>query len=934
MTQTYKKKLIEVSIPLEAINAASVREKSIRHGHPSTLHLWWARRPLAACRAVLFAQLVDDPSSLPEQFPTSEEQEAERERLFEIIEDLVKWENSTNEEVLERARAEIMRSCGGELPPIYDPFSGGGSIPLEAQRLGLPAYGSDLNPVAVMIGKAMIEIPPKFKDMEPIHPGGKERAFYRNAEGLAEDVKHYGVWMREKAFERIGHLYPKVDMPEEYGGGKATVIAWIWARTVPSPDPAFADVQVPLISSYLLSSTKGKEAWIEPSIDKAAKTISYNIRKGDTKSELDVIKLGTTAGKRQAFRCIMSEAAIPYEYIRKAGRSGKMGQKLIAVVAEGNNGRAFVEPTNLQEDTALSARPKWKPETQLSDNRRDLPTQNYGLTTFGDLFTSRQLVALNTFSDLVHEAREQIEHDALSAEFDSDLTTLRDGGIGAKAYAEAVSLYSSFAITKMADRGSSICSWDSSRSSLRNTFGRQAASMIWDFAECNFLSDSTGNFGGAIDWISKAICGFQPRNSGTVRQQDAQQVSLPAGSVISTDPPYYDNIGYADLSDFFYVWLRRLNRQVFPELTAVLAAPKAEELVAMPYRHGGKTNAEAFFLSGMTQAISNLSSQSAQDYPATIYYAFKQSEIAKEGISSTGWAAFLQAVIEAGYAVVGTWPLRTEMTNRIIASGTNALANSIVLVCRKREDTAAIITRAEFLRELKRELPPAIKDIQTANLAPADIPQSTIGPGMGVFSRYKEVLEADDNPMTVKTALQLINAELDEYLGGIQGEFDDDTRFAITWFEQNGLKAGDYGTANNIATARGISVDSVKHAGIIESQAGEVRILKRAELDSKWEPQAVTHNLTVWECLQYLVRQHEEAGVSYETALLLRKIEGKAGAVKDLAYCLYNICTNNKRPDAKEANAYNALISDWSHLTREAAEVQDIRGTGQINMDF
>lgn len=296
-TNNTKKKLIEVAIPLEAINAASAREKSIRHGHPSTLHLWWARRPLAACRAVLFAQLVDDPSSDLARFPTQEAQEAERKRLFGIIEELVKWENSTNEEVLERARAEIRKSCGGELPPVYDPFSGGGSIPLEAQRLGLPAYGSDLNPVAVMIGKAMIEIPPKFKDKEPIHPGVKDRQFYRNAEGLAEDVKYYGEWMREKAWESIGHLYPQVDLPKEHGGSKGTVVAWIWARTVPSPDPAFSNVQVPIASSFLLSTKAGKETWVEPIVDKQAKTISYRIRHGGTKAELAAAKEGTKAGR-------------------------------------------------------------------------------------------------------------------------------------------------------------------------------------------------------------------------------------------------------------------------------------------------------------------------------------------------------------------------------------------------------------------------------------------------------------------------------------------------------------------------------------------------------------------------------------------------------------------------------------------------------------
>lgn len=939
---TYKKKLIEVAIPLEAINAASAREKSIRHGHPSTLHLWWARRPLAACRAVLFAQLVDDPSSHPDLFPTHEAQEAERQRLFAIIEDLVKWENSTNEEVLERARAEIRRSCGGVLPPVYDPFSGGGSIPLEAQRLGLPAYGSDLNPVAVMIGKAMIEIPPKFKDMPPIHPGIKERSFYRNAEGLAEDVKYYGEWMREKAWERIGHLYPQVDLPKEYGGGKATVIAWIWARTVPSPDPAFADVQVPLATSFLLSAKKGREAWIEPIVDKERKTIDYRVRYGGTSGEIEKAKDGTSAGKRQAFRCVISGDAISYDYIRKKGMAGEIGAKLIAIVAEGNRERAYVSASEMQSSVALSIKPEWAPEVKLHGKTR-VNVSNYGIDTFGDLFTERQLVTLNALTALVAEARAQISQDAEQANIPSDGETLRDGGVGATAYAEAVSVYLAFTVSRFADRNNSLCTWDSGpagtksstggsarTASLRNLFSRQAMPMAWDYGEGNPFSDSGGGYNSALAWVVPAVNALPASKAGYVQMADAQTQRIALDKVVSTDPPYYDNIEYSDLSDFFYCWLRQSLKSVFPDAFGVLVTPKAEELVASPNRHGGREAAEEFFLGGMRNALTSLADQADSDFPATIYYAFKQSEVKEEGISSTGWATFLQAVLEAGYAVVGTWPMRTEMANRMIASGTNALANSVVLVCRKKEASAEVITRAEFIRALKRELPPAIADLQAANIAPADMPQSAIGPGMGVFSRYRAVLESDDSPMSVKAALQLINRELDEYLGGIQGEFDADTRFAITWFEQNGLKAGDYGTANNIATARGISVESVKHAGIVESAAGKVRILKRDEMDAEWEPDADGH-LTVWECCQHLVRLHESHGIGYEAAVMLKKIGSKADDVRDLAYVLYNIC--EKRGDAKEATAYNALIADWADLTREAATAQLSNRSGQMRFD-
>ena len=932
MTAPYKKKLIEVAIPLEAINAASAREKSIRHGHPSTLHLWWARRPLAACRAVLFAQLVDDPSSDLEKFPTPEAQEAERKRLFAIIEDMVKWENSTNEEVLERARAEIRKSCGGELPPVYDPFSGGGSIPLEAQRLGLPAYGSDLNPVAVMIGKALIEIPPKFKDREPIHPGVKDRQFYRNAEGLAEDVKYYGEWMREKAWERIGHLYPQVELPKENGGGKATVIAWIWARTVPSPDPAFAGVQVPIASNFLLSAKAGKEAWIEPVVDRQAKSITYRIRHSGTKAEISAAKEGTKAGRGANFRCLISETAITPDYVKQTGRDGKMGQTLLAIVAEGSRNRVPVAPSEEHSTVALSVKPNWKPETSLPDDPRNFWTVDYGLTTFGDLFTDRQLLALNTFSDLVHEVRAQIEFDGAQAGLSSDPTPLRDGGNGAKAYAEAVSVYLGICVSKASVFLNSLSRWRAGESKTAPAFGRQAIPMVWDYAEVNPFAGAGGDFQGVVMGASGMLDRLRGAADGRLVHHDAQTVEYPRSTVISTDPPYYDNIGYADLSDFFYCWMRPVLRAIYPDGFSVLATPKAEELIAAPYRHGGNEAAEAFFLEGMSRAISNMSSQSSDDYPATIYYAFKQSEVSQDGISSTGWATFLQAVVEAGYAVVGTWPLRTEMATRMIASGTNALANSVVLVCRKKGSTAESITRAEFIRALKRELPPAISELQAANIAPADMPQSAIGPGMGVFSRYKAVLESDDSPMSVKTALQLINRELDEYLGGIQGEFDADTRFAITWFEQNGTGKGEYGVADNLARARGISVDSVKHAGIVESAAGKVRILARDELDEDWDPEDDRH-LTVWECLQHLVRQHEKDGISHDTAVLLKKINTQAEAVKDLAYCLYDISAN-KRKDAKEATAYNALIADWAELTKAAAAIHDTRGDRQIRLDI
>lgn len=927
MTQTYKKKLIEVAIPLEAINTASAREKSIRHGHPSTLHLYWARRPLATCRAVLFAQLVDDPSSHPEKFPTDETVETERDRLFAIMEELVLWENSTNEEVLERARKEIRESCAGELPPIYDPFSGGGSIPLEAQRLGLNSYGSDLNPLAVMIGKSMIEIPPKFKDMSPVHPGIQDNSFYRNAEGLAEDVKYYGEWLRNAAFEKIGKYFPTIDLSSENGSRNTKIIAWLWARTVMCPNPG-CQGEIPLISSFVLSSKKGKEAYLVPEIKDSE--LKFSIAP-EFNSDRLVAKEGFKRGVSGTFECPHCNNVTTRDYIAQEGKEGRIGRVLTSVVCEGARGRFFLPPEKsppfnytVDFDTSFL-------EANFSQNPRDLWCRNFGLNKPRDLFTDRQLLGLNTYTNLIDKVRTQIEEDAIASGFEDDDLSLRDGGLGAKAYAEAVSVYLTFGITRLADISNSLCVWSSSANQAVHLFGRQAIPMVWSYAETALFSDMAGDFRTSLNSIIKALLRFQPTSVGLEFQHDAQTVKLPTGSVISTDPPYYDNIGYADLSDFFYCWMKASLQKVYPELFNYLATPKSDELIAASYRHGDKDSAEKFFLDGMRVAMTNLSRQVNDLFPTTIYYAFKQTEVEKEGISSTGWATFLEAVMGAGFAIVGTWPVRTERETGLKV-GINALANSVVLVCRKRDTEYGTITRGEFIRLLKKELPPAIANLQAANVSPADMPQSAIGPGMGIFSRYLAVLEADDSSMTVKTALQLINVELDEFLNDLHGDFDPETRFSVTWYEQFGYSNGDYGAAESLARARAISVESVKHAGIIQSSAGKVRLLDRLELDETWDPNGDTH-LTIWECCQYLVREFEDGGETAAAMLVKKMGFDRAEAVKDLAYYLYDVCSN-KRQDPKDAKSYNALIAGWSDITRLAASIHDTDTTRQANLDL
>ena len=950
MEQTVtRKKLIEVALPLEAINAASAREKSIRHGHPSTLHLWWARRPLATARAVLFSQLVDDPSSRPELFPTEEGQSQERQRLFRIIEELVKWENTTNETVLEQAREEIRRSwrrtCEDNrdhpraaelfdpdrLPAFHDPFAGGGSIPLEAQRLGLEAHASDLNPVAVLINKAMIEIPPRFAGRPPVNPEarrgrGSTEAQWKGAAGLAEDVRYYGKWMRDEAEKRIGHLYPKIEVTTEmaqerpdlkpYVGRKLTVIAWLWARTVKSPNPAFAEVDVPLASTFMLSTKKGKEAYIEPVIEDG--DYRFTVKVGTPPDEA---KNGTKLARGANFQCVMSKLPIAGDYIKAEGKAGRMSAKLMATVAEGDRGRVYLAPTPEHESIVHGAEPTWMPDVEIPPDRRSMFTPLYGLTHFKHLFTDRQLVALTTFSDLVGEARERVRQDAVAASMPDDSTPLRDKGNGAMGYAEAVGVYLAFALSRSADRGSTICSWDSSpkMEALRNTFGRQAIPMIWDFAEGNPFSESSGNWLKNIDWGAKATINLPCTGRGESHQIDATDQKVTLSKVVSTDPPYYDNIGYADLSDFFYVWLRRSLRATFPGLFATLAVPKAEELVATPYRHNNKGQAEAFFLGGMTRALKCLSEQTHPALPVTIYYAFKQSERTGEsGIVSTGWETFLDAVIQAGFAVTGTWPVRTELGNRLVGMDTNALASSIVLVCRPRGVDVAMATRREFLDALRSELPEALRKMQQGNIAPVDLAQAAIGPGMAIFTRYARVLDASGAAVSVREALALINETLDEALAEQEGDFDADTRWALAWFDQSGFSDGEYGVAETLSTAKNTSVAGMVEAGILTSGGGKVRLLAPAELPQDWDPKADSRR-TVWETTHHLVRVHEQGGDSAAAAIMAH-MGADAETSRDLAYRLYRICDLRNRP--QEALGYNALVRSWGEISGLATQAR------------
>lgn len=948
MTQEFKipKKLIEVALPLDAINAASAKEKSIRHGHPSTLHLWWARRPLASARAVIFSQMVNDPGyerSLGRGV-NKEKARIERERLFQIIEKLVLWENTNNGDVLREAREEIWKSwretCAlnkdhaqakelfnpDELPAFHDPFAGGGALPLEGQRLIQKSYASDLNPIAVLINRATIEIPPRFRNRNPIgpvHSKANQREFNvesTDVHGLAEDIRRYAAWMRAEAQRRIGHLYPSILITKEIAknrsdlgqlvGKEFQVIAWLWVRTVRSPSPAFSSIHVPLSSTFVLSSKADRGAYICPELN--GNTYRLNIKLGST-DDPNIVN-GTKLARGANFKCILSGMPIDADYIKAEGQSKRLGVKLAAMVIEGPSGRLYLPATKEMEEAANSAAPPWVPDAELPNDPRSFWTPSYGLTHYADLFTKRQMMTLHTFAQLTQEVRRQAKIDAVNAGWEDDEISLRDGGSKATAYAEAVSLYLAFAVSKAADRNSALCFWEHPMDRLRGTFGRQTLPMVWDFAETNPLAGAGGDIYGTAVSLAEVLDKLSGDGFGVAVQADAQTQSISAGKVVSTDPPYYDNIGYSDLSDFFYVWLKRSLHDVYPELFIEPTTPKKEELVANPYRHPGKSAAELFFMEGMTKAMHRLNEIAHPAFPVTIFYAFKQSETKNSQTTSTGWETFLDAVLKAGFAISGTWPMRTELTVAL-KKKSNTLASSIVLVCKKRLEDAPAISRREFVRELNSVLPEALAEMTTgadhSPVAPVDLSQAIIGPGMAIFSKYSAVLEADGKPMSVKAALGLINRFLAE------DDFDHDTQFCLQWFEQNGWTPGKYGDADVLARAKGTSVDGLRDGGVVESSSGTLRLLKPVELSISWKPESDSR-ISIWELLHQMIARFYSGGEG-SAGELLAKANNYSENMRTLAYRLYTTC--ERKGWAQDANSYDGLVRAWDSIESSARAV-------------
>jgi putative DNA methylase len=909
-----KRKLIEVALPLETINRESAREKSIRHGHPSTLHLWWARRPLAAARAVLFAQLVDDPSSHPDRFPTEGAQRAERERLHRIIEKLVVWENASNKSLLVEAHEEILKSTGGNPPPILDPFAGGGTIPFEAQRLGLEAHASDLNPVAVLINKALIQIPPKFAGRPPVFPGlAGERLDWDGAAGIAADVRAYGKWMRDEAEKRIGKHYPHARLDD---GTELPVIAWVWARTVTCPNPA-CGIGMPLVRSWWLGKKKGQEAWVRPIIvpdetHQSGKRVEFEIGHGNVGAPTE--ERDGTVGRRGA-QCVACNTGVPLSYIRTEGRSRRIEHQMMAVVAENQRKRIFRAPSAEQTSAAQIERPTDVPEGSLGYYPRDIKAPIYGLTEFSDLFTNRQLLALTTFSDLVMEARAHALEDTLATGTPPG-DRLESGGTEAEAYADAVATYLGMGVSRLADIANALTRWENTKTQVRNLFARQAIPMIWDFAETTPFGEAAGAYLVSLGSLAKAI--VVAGNGPTKVTQDDAATHVYDGELLSTDPPYYDNIGYSDLSDFFYVWLRRSLRSVHPALLSTMLVPKAEELVANTYRHGGADGAKLFFESGFRRVFARARESALEDFPITVYYAFKQSDAGDDGTASTGWETLLDGMIRSGWAITATWPMRSELSNRMLSQSKNALASSIVLALRPRSDSAPTTDRRGLIAALHEELPDALRKLQQGAIAPVDLPQAAIGPGMAVFSRYSKVIENDGTTMSVRSALARINEILDQVLNEQEGDFDSASRFAIAWYRQHGYAAGKFGVADDLARARNTAVETMVRDGIISSAAGKVTMFSPAQMPAEYDV-AADDRVGAWEVLHHLIAILERDGLPVAGAFLRSAQARPDGAVdvelvKELAFLLFSIAEKNGW--TRDALAFNTVATAWPDIVQ------------------
>jgi putative DNA methylase len=886
----HNKKLIEVSLPLEAINRESVREKSISSGHPSTLHLWWARRPLAACRAILFSQLVDDPSSNPLKFPTLESQKIERARLFSIIEELVKWENSSNESVLDAAKTEILKSSYGREIDLLDPFSGGGSIPLEAKRLGLKAIANDLNPLPILINTVIQKIVGRFEGKV----SSENNLNGNSAVTMSEDLKKWSEVLQSRVYQKVGHLYGD-------SSKSAIPLVYFWARTVTCPNPA-CGIATPLVGSWAANDRRGHESYFKPIRSVDGKSVDVEVVAGKAPKELaTMIRAGGT--------CPLCKTGFKLDYVKAEAQAGRMSSRLLGVQQVENKLRTFRPASQADRNQAEVEKVylEWL-DLPLSKHPQYMAPPRFGLNKFSDLFLDRQLITLKTFVEELEKLEPEISLSYRDKFVVSDTKNLTEGGAGAFAYAQSIKLLLAMSISRLTNRCSTLCIWDSGATKISQVFVRQAYSMTWFFAEANPFGGGSGSYEGQVDYLVKALARL-PLGHGIVMNKPAQELDIPKNVVVSTDPPYYDSVPYADLSDYFVVWLRKMLATSMPEIFTTVLSPKASELVADHVRHNDKASAGKFFEDGLTDVFARIHASHSDEYPMTVFYAFKAKDDEGNIDIPTGWETFLSSLLTAGWKISGTWPVRTEQPGGLRELGRNALASSVVVVCRKRDELAQSISRRAFITEMKKVLPTSLREMQQGSIAPVDLAQAAIGPGMEIFSKYSEISEADGTAMSIRTALALINQTLGEVLNEQESDFDSETLFCVKWFAQYQWDEGPFGQADTLARAVNVSINTMMRNGVFTSSSSKAKLKNPKEMDLDWNP-SLDKDLSVWEVTVKLSHIIGSKGIEKAREVLQQTSEAiDIDAVKELAYLIYNIC--EKRGWSETGVAFNALVTSW-----------------------
>jgi putative DNA methylase len=877
-----KRKLIEAALPLDAINAASRADKDRKTGTIRNIHKWFAPMPTPAWRALLFASVVDDPG-------TAEEREA----LWSLIEELVaSGPEPPAESVLARAKNAIRTSVGHDVPLVLDPFCGGGSTLVEALRLGLPARGSDLNPVPTLISRALVTLLPTVSGQGPFSESHGQVAMSGDGRaGFVTDVLAYAEGVRESAQRALAANYPQSPAGN-------TVYAWLWARTALCSNPACGKRTV-LATSWWLSKRKGERAWLLPATTRDSDEVEFRI---ETAGDGPVPPPKT--GRGATFSCLHCAASIGEEHLAREGEHGRLAVRLLALACiDGEKKRTFELPDEtqtlaaygVQEDPALR-------DLNVSDGGG---RQRFGCDTYADIFLPRQALALDTFARAVDGVRDRV---------------IGDGADGN--YADTVATFLGLCVGRLAHANSSQCRWNVAATGfipkIEPAFGRHDLPMSWDFAESNPFAGSVGDWNQVVKTALRAVRLAPLTGSAATGLADARR-AIPESErgqvLVATDPPYFGHIDYSELSDYFYIWLRRALRRVHPDLFSVLVPPRRDELVALPSRHDGSSaGAYNYFVSGFTEVFRNLCQGQDERFPMLIVYAHREGER-----GTAGWEAMLEAVLAAGLMVVGTLPLHATRNQRMTGLGTNALATYVVMVCRPRPDDAARITRQDLVRLLRAELVDAVSEFQAASIAPVDLAQAVIGPGMQIYSRHGAVLETDGSRVNVGAALSVINRTLAEIIDEQEADLDAPSRWAVTWYEQHGLESASFGEADQLARAKGTSADELVRAGIVDSGGNKVALIPRDEMPDEWSP-ATDAIPTAWEAVQHLVVALSVGG-EQQAAATYRTLGQLADPARELAYRLFRVAEGAGLSD--EALAYNGLVTSWSEIARLAASIPD-----------